>query len=120
MMNAANIEKMNALMANEEFTQKIADAGSYENAYALLVENGVDATYEEFTAFLADCRAKMVENGMISEDGELGVELLDMVSGGGKGKAIALFGLAAAAFYCGCPQAGALLIVAGIAVWKKK
>ena len=50
MMNAANIEKMNALMANEEFTQKIADAGSYENAYALLAENGVDATYEEFTA----------------------------------------------------------------------
>ena len=82
MMNEINIKKMEELLANEEFAQKIEAAGSYENAYKLFAENGVDASREEFMAYLEDCHKDMVENGLLTEDGELGPDLLDMVSGG--------------------------------------
>ena len=85
MMNEMNIKKMEELLANEEFAQKTADAGSYENAYQLFTENGVDASYEDFMAYIEDCRKVMVEKGLISDNGELSVEMLDMISGGGIG-----------------------------------
>lgn len=82
MMNETMIKKMEELLSNEEFSRKFQDAGSYENAHKLFVENGVDVSYEEFAAYLEDCRKLMVEKGLISEDGELSEELLGAVSGG--------------------------------------
>ena len=73
---------MEELLSNEEFSRKFQDAGSYENAHKLFVENGVDVSYEEFAAYLEDCRKLMVEKGLISENGELSEELLGAVSGG--------------------------------------
>ncbi len=119
MMNEKNIQKMNELLAQEAFAQKIQEAGSFENAYTLFTENGVDASYEDFMAYIESCREKMVHDGLISEDGELGVELLDMVSGGKWYQSLGCFALAGVAFYCGAAEAGVLLVVAGIAVWKK-
>ncbi|MBQ6999998.1 MAG: hypothetical protein IJN67_02970 [Oscillospiraceae bacterium] len=118
MMNETNIKKMEELLANEEFAQKIVDAGSYEKAYQLFVEGGMDASHEEFIAYIEETRRIMVEKGLISEDGELSVDMLDKVSGGGVGKALLCWGLAGAAFYFGMPQAGALMVFVGIAAWK--
>lgn len=120
MMNEINIKKMEELLANEEFAQKIADAGSYEKAYQLLIENGMDTSYDDFMAYIEECRKTMVEKGLISEDGELSVEMLDKVSGGGKGSAIFCWVLAGVAFGFGCPQAGALMVLCGIAAWNAK
>ena len=86
MMNEMNIKKMEQLLADEEFAQKIADAGSYEKAYELFAENGVDASYDEYMAYIEECHKDMVENGLLTEDGEMSAELLDMVSGGGVGQ----------------------------------
>lgn len=83
MMNETMIKKMEELLKNEEFAQKIKDAGSYENMHKLFVENGVDVTREDFMAYIEDCRKTMVEKGLMSEDGELSVELLEAISGGG-------------------------------------
>ena len=120
MITEKNINKMNELLSQEEFAQKILEAGSYENAYKLFAENGVDASYDEFMAYIDSCRGKMVSDGLISEDGEMGIELLDMVSGGRWYHSLGCFALAGAAFYVGAPEAGVLMVVAGIAVWKKK
>ena len=119
MMNEMNIKKMNELLADEEFAQKVAEAGSYENAYQLFVENGVDDSYEDFMAYIEESRQTMIENGLISEDGEMSVEMLEAVSGGKWYNSLACFALAGVACAVGAPGAGVLLIIAGIAVWKK-
>lgn len=76
-------------MANEEFVQKFNGADSREAAYQLLVDNGVDASYEDFLAYLQESRDFMLEKGLMSEDGELSPEMLDAVSGGSaRGRAI--------------------------------
>ena len=119
MMNEMNIKKMNELIANEEFAQKVAEAGSYENAYQLFVDNGVDASYDDFMAYIEESRQAMIEKGLISEDGELSVEMLEAVSGGKWYNSLGCFVLAGIAFAAGAPGAGVLLVIAGIAVWKK-
>ena len=113
-----NIEMMNELMTNEEFAQKIGEAGSMENAYRLFVEAGVEGTWEEFNAYIEETRQDMISKGLIGEDGELSVELLETVSGGKWYNSLALFALAGLAVYAGQPGAAVLLIIAGIAVWK--
>ena len=84
-MNEMNIKKMNELLCNEDFSQKIAQAGSDKNAYHLFVENGMDATYEEFVSYLNSCHKEMMEKGLIASNGELSAEMLENVSGGGVG-----------------------------------
>ena len=121
MMNETNIKKMEELLTNEEFAQKIADAGSYENAYKLFAEIGLEASYDDFMAYIEDCRKVMIENGLISEDGELSVEMLDMISGGGfwskVGGAVCCIGGVYVAARWGQVGAGATLLLAGIALW---
>ena len=117
MMNETMIKKMEELLKNEEFAQKIKDAGSYENMHKLFVENGVDVTREDFMAYIEDCRKTMVEKGLMSEDGELSAELLEVVSGGisdlwfGIGSIIVGAGLC---FVPGGKVAGVILIISGI------
>lgn len=120
MMNEINIKKMNELVENEEFAQKILAAGSCENAYKLFVENGVDASYEDFAAHIEESRKVMVEKGLISEDGELSVEMLEAVSGGGKGASVFLWVCAGVAFGVGCAGLGAIFVVAGMGAWSSK
>ncbi len=117
MLNEKDINLLNSMAKDEEMAQKLVDAGSYEKAYEVLTENGFTASYEEYTAYLADIRKQMEEKGLVTEDGELSAEMLDMVSGGKWYQVVGLFAAAGVAFYFGCPEGGVLLIVAGIAVW---
>ena len=119
MMNENNIKKMEALLAEEEFAIKIEGSGSYEKAYALFVEEGVTVSYEEFMDFIHESEKAMKSSGLISEEGELGPELLEMVSGGGKGAAIATWVVAGVAWYV-CPPAGVVLWLVGGCVWGSK
>ncbi len=119
-MTTANIERMNTLIHDEAFVAKYAEAGNHEDAYKLLIEYGVDATYEDYLDYMAESEKVLVDKGMIDEDGELSAEMLEMVAGGGKGKAVICFILAGVAFYVGAPQAGVLLCIAGIAFWNQK
>ncbi|MBQ6999999.1 MAG: hypothetical protein IJN67_02975 [Oscillospiraceae bacterium] len=82
MMNETSIKKMEELLANEEFAQKIADAGSYEKAYKLFTENGVDVSLDEFSEEIKKAELDLKNDGFICDDGEISAELLDMVSGG--------------------------------------
>ena len=82
MITEKNINKMNELLAQEEFAQKIQEVGSYENAYQLFAENGVDASYEGFVAYIDAYHKEMVEKGLLYEDRELSVEELDTANGG--------------------------------------
>lgn len=119
-MNEMSVKKMEELLANEEFTAKIANAGSYEKAYELFCENGVEATFEAFMDFIEATRAQMESNGYLAPDCELGPEMLDMVSGGRWYHSVVCWALAGAAFAAGMSGAGVILVVAGIALWNKK
>lgn len=118
MMTEINIQKMNELIHREGFAEKLQNAGSYENAYRLFSENGVDASYEEFMGLIEDSRKRMQEKEMISQDGELSEEMLELVSGGKWYHSLACWGLAALAFAAGCPEAGLLMVFIGVAAWK--
>ncbi|MBQ8398728.1 MAG: hypothetical protein IJX08_02040 [Clostridia bacterium] len=118
-MNKICIEKMEELLTNEDFAAKIEEAGSYENAHKLFVENGVDVSYEEFSSFIRQSGDAMKAHGYVSEDGELSAELLELVSGGGiGGKVAAIFTwVGAGVAYSVCPPAGVALWLLGGALW---
>ena len=119
MMNEMNIKKMEELMTNVEFADKIENAGSYENAHKLFVEEGVAVSFEEYMELINSTESALKEAGHIGEDGELGPELLELVSGGGiagKLTAIGTWVVAGVAWYV-CPPVGVVLLLAGGAAW---
>ena len=83
MINETMMMKMNELMENEEIAQEIRNT-SVEQTHQVLVRNGLEITLEEFQAILADCRTILAENGHITEDGEMSVELLELINGGAR------------------------------------
>lgn len=111
MMTERNIQKMEALMNNEDFAEKVVAADSQDEVYRLFVANGVDASYEDYTAYLQESRNLLVHKGVITEDGELSAEALDTVSGGSyRGKALLTFAGLACLYY-GALGPGAILIL---------
>ena len=120
MMNEIAIKKLEEMMSNEEFAQKVTDAGSYEKAYQILTENGLEASYDDFMAYIEESRKVLIEQSLITEEGELGIEMLDMVSGGGKLLSVAFWAGSALCFASGNGAAGISLAVAGVMAWKKK
>lgn len=88
-MTEQNIKKMEELLDTEDFAEKVAAANSQDEIYKLFAANGVDASYEDYMAYLQDSRNLLVQKGVITEDGELSVEALDAVSGGSaRGRAL--------------------------------
>ncbi len=112
-----NIKKMTELLAEEEFARNIQEAGSYENAYTLFTENGVDASYEDFMNYIEECRKHLAEQGHISEDGELSMEMLELISGGKWYHAVPFFAAGVACLVTGQFVAGAVLVGVGACVW---
>lgn len=81
-MKENSVKKMEELMTDKEFVQRIASAGSYEKAYQLCVERGMDCSFEEFTEEIRKAEIDLITSGLISEDGEISEELMVAVSGG--------------------------------------
>ena len=116
MINDVEARKMNELMEDDAFAEKLAVANSLEEVHQLFVDNGVNVSLEEIQAGVAEIRSQMEEKGLVSEDGELSPEMLEMVSGGGWFKRIAKAtlagGTAVLAFGTGNVGAGVLLCIA--------
>ena len=78
MMNEMNIKKMEQLLANDEMNAKIERASSYEEIHQLLVENGLEVSFDAFMEYNEACRKELD----ISGNEELGEGALDAVAGG--------------------------------------
>lgn len=76
------IKKMEEMLTNEDFFNAVQEAGSPEAAYAKFAENGLDASYDDFLNVIAEFQGDLKNAGLIGEEGEVGVELLEIVSGG--------------------------------------
>ena len=74
-------ERMDELLGDVEFCNKVVMAPSIEEVQKLFAENGVEFTLEETDEFITWLRA--MANMLIENDGELSEELLEAVSGGG-------------------------------------
>lgn len=119
MMNELTVKKMEALLNDEAFRAQFQNIDSREEIIRLFQDNGIEVTEEDFNAMAEQGIALLGEKGLISEDGELSPEMLEMVSGGGKfGTLLLLGGLAIASAYIGYPQGTVLCIIAGIAYLK--
>jgi len=69
-------EKLNTLLEDQDFIEKLTSAETDAEVQALLAENGVELTLEEINAVKKGVEAR------ISEDGELSEDELENVAGG--------------------------------------
>lgn len=81
-MTDMDYRKMEELVADKAFVQKLKDAGSVEPMYKLFAENGLNASYEDFAADIQKAKEMVDGIDIVSEDGELTPAMLDLVSGG--------------------------------------
>ena len=109
-MKEIAVNRMEELAVDQEFVTKFSEAESYEDAYQLLIENGVDCTYEEFREYLDEAETQLREKNLINEDGELSAEMLDMVSGGLPG--LVIIGIGVLATY--------IILKGALHIWKRK
>lgn len=82
MMNEMNAKKMEQLLNEESFFEKLKNVDSMEVAYQLFTDNGIDVSYDEFQVMISDSQNAMLQLGLLSEGGELDEDSLDTVSGG--------------------------------------
>lgn len=115
MFNENTTAKMNDLVNDPNFMADLKKVTSGEELMHLLAKNGIEMTQEEYDIALEKGTALVQEKNLFSEDGELTAEMLDLVNGGGWGKALACWAIAGACIYFGCPQAGVVMIGVGLA-----
>lgn len=90
MMNETNIKKMEEILANKGFAEKIQASTSLKDVYELLTAEGLNAEYEEFVQGYETIKHELVT----ADENELDADMLDMVSGGCKHTAEKYFALA--------------------------
>lgn len=78
-------EKLNELMQNEDFVNKLAATKGTSAILSLLAENGVTMTEAELEQAVSSGKAFLKEKGILLENDELSAEGLGMVSGGFSG-----------------------------------
>ncbi len=115
MFNENTTAKMNVLVNDPTFMAELKKVSSGEELMELLAKNGIEMTKEEYDVALEKGTALVQKKNLFSEDGELTTEMLELVNGGGWGKALACWAIAGACIYFGCPQAGIVMIGVGLA-----
>ena len=75
-------ERLNKLMEEEEFSQAILKATSFEEVADVLHEYGIEVSVEDLQRSGNEAVEQLKEDGLIAEDGELSQELLEEVTGG--------------------------------------
>lgn len=103
-------EKLQELLTNEETAKKLLVLTAEEASSVLAAEYGVDFTADE----LNDIMQGMKDAAKELADGELSVEDLDLVAGGGKGSEAYQFGRSAGR---AAPIVVALVTVAVLTGW---
>ena len=97
--------KLRELLQDEDFSNKVIMATSYEEEVAILKEYGIEISEEELRSYGEEGMAHLKEEGYISEDGELSPEMLEQVAGGKSaglrliGGGVGMMGLALASDY---------------------
>lgn len=120
MLNEMTVKKMENLLQEDAFRAQLEQTSCREDVLRLFQEHSIALTGEEFDELGQKGIALLGEMGYIGKDGELGPEMLEMVTGGAKwGAALVCFGLAAASAYIGYPEGTVLMVICGIACLKK-
>lgn len=107
------IEEM--LKTNEAFAGRVADCSTTAEVRAMFAAEGIDLTEAELAQAIENATACMKSNGLMSEDGELTSEALDMVAGGKNtvGWGIVLATVSAVVGFGPGIALGAMLVVSG-------
>ena len=74
-------ESITTAMADQEFLKKVAGVSSTEEIRVLLAEKGIEATVEQIEAIIGDGR--VFGEKAINDNGEIDLEALEQVAGGG-------------------------------------
>lgn len=115
-MNEQNAKKIEALINEEDFLEELKKITSIDDLLKLFADNGVEMTSEEIEMIQKKGEVVMKEKGLVDENGELTEEMLNLVSGGGWGKALLCWAVAAGCVYVGCPQAAVVFVGIGLAL----
>lgn len=78
--------QLNEALENEVFCEKLLTCADAQQVHQLLAENGMEMSLEEVVQMQAAGEAAI--RNMEASDGELDLEMLDMVAGGGKAKRV--------------------------------
>ena len=90
---ANRFEKLGELLANVEFSKALTSCTDYESAAKLFADKGFEITMEELKAL--NNQMKYLCEKLVSNDGELGEDDLEMVAGGKLGWILACLASAA-------------------------
>lgn len=115
MANAASIQRVEGLFGNPDFCEQFQHVHTQDEMLRVFNENGADLTAEELEEMKAQGMQLLRENGHVDENGEMSPELLDLVSGGGLGKALLCWGAAAVCIYLGAAGPAVIFIIVGLA-----
>ncbi len=108
MMNATANARLDELMSDESFFEKVKNANTLEDVLGILHTEGVDMEMEELHDYMEEARNLLTEKGYLI-DGELSEEALDLVAGGRNWKMIVGgFIIGGVSGYFGCGQGVAL------------
>jgi len=86
MRNQTLQAQMNAALENEAFCEKLLRCANAEQVHQVMVDNGMEVTLEEVRQLQAAGEANI--RNMEASDGELDLEMLDQIAGGGKAKRV--------------------------------
>lgn len=79
----SRIEKLNELLSDIEVQNEVKAVKEPEELRKILSQHGLEFTAEEMNDILVQLGGYLVENNIMTEDGELTVEGLEQVAGGG-------------------------------------
>ena len=122
-MKSSN-EKLNALLQQEEFCEKIIHADSTSQICEILHAEGVDVSIAEIEQAVADGEKFLAEKGYVNE-GELSEEMLDMVAGGARNYRDFVIGVivGVGGGFLACPELvaiGAIMAIGNLVVNRRK
>ena len=82
------IDKLNELLLDVDVQNEVKTVKDPETLRQVLSQRGLELTADEMEEILVQIGGYLVENNLMTEDGELTEEGMDQVTGGGLGAAI--------------------------------
>ena len=106
-------QKASHILVNQEVMKKMAELNNLDEIRAFLAEKGIEATEEQIKAIITEGR--VFGEKLIDDDGELDIEVLEQVAGGGLVGGLILGGIFLIGGIANGASAGRTLACAGIA-----
>lgn len=108
--------RLNELIQNELFLDKIANSPSLEDTQAILKDEGVEMTIDELCEAMESGKTLLEENGYLDSNGELTEKALEAVAGGGWKRKVAgalICALGVVSGHAGVAVFGAVIVLCG-------